>query len=192
MTTIEAITARRSIRKFKQDPIGMETLTKLIDCARLAPTGANRQPLRFGIVSEKENVDAIFTTTAWAAAIKPEGDPKPGEEPVAYVVILGDRQMYPNGSFDVDHGAAGQTICIAAQDAGLGTCWLGAIKRDRIKEILDINEDLEVLTMIALGYPSESPQVEDIKDNQTKYYKDENGVLHVPKRTVADVTAFLK
>jgi nitroreductase len=192
MTAYEAITSRRSVRKFKQDPIEIEILKKLVDCARLAPNGANRQPLRFGIVSDKKNVDAIFGTVAWAAAIHPEGDPKPGEEPVAYIVILADRKMYPNGSFDVDHGAAGQSILIAAQGEGLGSCWLGAIKRNKIKEILDIDEDLDVLTMIALGYPAEFPIIEDINDNEIKYYKDESGVLHVPKRTILDVTAFLE
>lgn len=185
MNTYEAILKRRTIRKFRQDKLGTDTLKKLVNAARLAPQGSNVQPMKYIIVNDRETADKLFTTTAWAGAIRPQGDPKEGERPTAYIVVLADTHIKKAG-YDTDAGLVMENIALTAVDEGLGVCMLGAINRDKIREILSIPDRFYIHTMIALGYPAESPVAED-ENGSVKYYKDENGVLHVPKRKMEDV-----
>jgi nitroreductase len=84
----EIIAGRRSIRQFRPEPVARELLEKLIDLARLAPSAANLQPLEFILIDDKGLCPEVFACLKWAAYIVPEGNPKPGNEPVAYVVTL--------------------------------------------------------------------------------------------------------
>lgn len=190
MGVYETIMKRRTIRKFKQEQIRTEILKKLVDAARVAPQGANMQPLKYVIVNEKVLVDELFPTTAWAGYIRPAGDPGQDERPVSYIVVLVDTDIKKAG-YDVDAGAAVENLLLAACEEELGSCWLGAIDREKIKEILNIPEKYIIHTMIALGYPSEEPVTEDEKGT-IKYYKDELGVLHVPKRKLEDIMFYNK
>ncbi|HBE76907.1 MAG TPA: nitroreductase, partial [Firmicutes bacterium] len=87
MNVYEAAIRRRTIRKYTQQPIERALLEKYIDAARLAPSGANMQPLKYVIVDEPVKVKQVFENVKWAAYIAPEGDPKEGEKPVAFIVI---------------------------------------------------------------------------------------------------------
>jgi nitroreductase len=185
METYEAIMSRRTIRKFRQDKIGTETLKRIVNAGRLAAQGANMQPMKYIIVQNSAVLEMLFEATAWAAYIKPQGNPAEGERPVAYIVALADTHIKKTG-YDIDAGAAIENILIAAAGEGIGTCWLGAINRDKIREILSIPERFAVHSLIALGYPAEQPVIEDEKGS-IKYYMDEHGVLHVPKRRLEDV-----
>ncbi len=185
MSVYDLIYKRRTIRKFRQERIGRSVLEKLIDAARFAPSGANLQPVKYIIVDEPEEVKEMFGYTRWAGYIAPEGTPKKGEEPVAYIVILADTEIRKQG-YELDIGAAAQNIMLAALEEGIGTCWIGSIDRDNIRKMLDIPERYIINTVIALGYPAESPVVEE-ENGSIKYYKDENGVLHVPKRKLKDI-----
>lgn len=185
MDTYEAILKRRSVRKFKQDRIETDTLKKLVNAARLAPQGSNIQPIKYIIANDKKTAEELFPTTAWAGAIRPQGDPKEGERPTGYIIVLADTDIKKSG-YDTDAGLAMENIALAAVNEGLGVCMLGAINRDRIREILSIPDRFYIHTMIALGYPAESPVEEDEKGS-VKYYKDESGVLHVPKRKMENV-----
>lgn len=188
MNVYEAILKRRSIRKYKQTPIDPKVLEKIVNSARLAPQGANMQPLKYCIINDSDIVNKVFPNVKWAGYIHPEGDPKEGEKPVAYIAILCDTNIKKTG-YDVDAGAAGENIILTAVGEGIGSCWLGAIDRVRIGEIIKIPENLVIHSLISLGYPSEDPMVED-DAGSIKYYKDENGVLHVPKRKLEDVMFF--
>lgn len=185
MNTYETILKRRTIRKFKQDKINIEALKKFINAARLAPQGANIQPLKYIIVTKKSLLDSIFPTTAWAGYIRPQHDPKENERPVAYIVILVNTEIKKAG-YDVDAGAAIENILLASAEDGIGTCWLGAIDRDKIKELLNIEDKYIIHSMVALGYPAEQPEIVD-ENGSIKYYEDEQGVLHVPKRKLEDI-----
>ncbi|NLY18973.1 MAG: nitroreductase [Clostridiaceae bacterium] len=185
MNINDAIMNRRSIRKFKQIKIDRETLVSFVQAARLAPSAANLQPLKFLIVDEKECVDKVFELVKWLGYIAPHGNPKKGEEPVAYIVILADTNIRKSG-YQHDAGAAAQNIMLAAMGERIGSCWIGSIERDSMKKFFNMPENLEVDTLIALGYPAEEPVVEDYKDT-IKNYKDENGVLHTPKRKLEDI-----
>jgi nitroreductase len=188
MNVYELILKRRTIRKFKQQELPEEVLKKLVNAARVAPQAANMQPLKYIVINDEKLLELIFATTSWAGYIRPQGDPQEGEKPAAYIVILVDTEIKKAG-YDVDAGAAVENIILTALEAGIGSCWLGAINKDKIKEILSIPDKYIIHTMLALGYPLEEPVMEE-ENGSIKYYKDETGKLHVPKRKLEDVMFF--
>jgi len=186
----DLIISRRSIRQFKQEPVSRDILQKFINASRLAPSAANRQPLEFVVVDEEKIRKEIFTWLKWAAYIAPEGNPKPGHEPVAYIVVLVNSEIREKG-FEWDVGAAIENMILAALEKGIGSCWLLSVDREKLREILNIPENYKIDSVLALGYPDENPVIEDMKDS-IKYWKDQAGQLHVPKRKLEDVIHFNK
>lgn len=126
---------RRTIRQFKPDPLPSHLLEKLVEAARLAPSAANLQPLEYIAVDDKRVCGEILPCLKWAAYIAPEGDPKPGREPVAYVVTLVNTKVREK-MFEYDAGAAMENMILAALGEGVGSCWLLSIDRDKLKGIL--------------------------------------------------------
>lgn len=185
MSVYEIAAKRRTIRKFKQDKLENELLLSFIDAARLAPSASNMQPIKYKVINNAESVNKLFPSLKWAGYIAPNGNPAAGEEPTAYIVILVDTKIR-NSGYELDIGAAAQTIMLCAQEKGIGTCWLGAIDRDAIRKDFNIGDEYTINTVIALGYPLEEPQTE-VENGSIKYYKDENGKLHVPKRKLEDI-----
>ena len=179
------ITKRRSIRRFRQDPISFETLEKLVDAARVAPSASNIQPLEYIIVDDKELLPAVFATLKWARHIAPAGDPPEGEGPTAYIVILANKEVSDSG-YERDVGASAENIALAALEEGIGSCLLGSIDRDKLRKILDVPSSLAIDLVIALGYSAECPVVEEMADSM-EYWKDESGILHVPKRRLGSI-----
>ncbi len=112
-----------------------------------------------------------------------EWEPAPNERPLHYIAILGDTSIKKN--FETDAGAAITTMMLAAEEMGLATCWLGAIDRDKIKEML--KTDYQVLYLLAVGYPAQKSKIIDIEDGSIKYFEDENGVINVPKRSLDEI-----
>ncbi|HBQ63790.1 MAG TPA: nitroreductase [Clostridiales bacterium] len=185
MDVWEAIMKRRTVRRFKQEPIPQSILINLVNAARMAPSGANIQPLKYMIVDDPAKVIRVFEQVRWAAYLAPNGAPGENERPSAFLLILLDNTIKA-ATPELDAGAACQNIMLAAAAEGIGTCWMGAIKRERIREILDLPERYTLHTVIALGYAGEEPVAEDASDS-IRYYKDPAGVLHVPKRTLKDI-----
>ena len=190
MDAIEAIKKRRTIRRYEQKEIPVEILEKLVDGARLAPSGGNFQPWEFIIVNEKDMVDKVFPTLAWAAYLGKEGPPPEGKRPVAYIVVLINKEIKaPTPLRDV--GAAVENILLAAVEEGIGTCWIGSVNRKKLSEILEVPPTHEIDCVVALGYPAEKSVVEEMT-NSIKYWKDENGLMHVPKRKLEDILHYNK
>lgn len=189
MDVDKAIQLRRSIRRFQQKPVSIDLLKKMVDNARVAPSAANLQPLEFVIINEKETCVNIFKTLSWAGYIKPKWSPEPNERPVAYIIILIKDKN--NLWYQRDTSYAAGSIILTAENHNIGSCILCKINRDKIKEILSIPEDIIVDSVIALGYKAEHPIVEDLTDS-VKYYRDENDVLHVPKRKFKEICYFNK
>ncbi len=186
----KAITERRTIRKFSQKQIPEETLKRLINTARVAPSGGNRQPLDYIVINEPALCAKLFPLVKWAGYIAPNGDPKEGEEPTAYFIVLVDRDIKSTTSaYDV--GAAAENIQLAAWEDGIGCCWQGAIMREEIRALFEIPLDVEIDCVISLGYKAESPVIEDYKGS-IKYWQDENKTLHVPKRKLEDILRWNK
>lgn len=190
MSLYDLIISRRSIRQFKQEHVSRDILQKFINASRLAPSAANRQPLEFIVVDEEKIRKEVFTCLKWAAYIAPEGNPKPGHEPVAYIVVLVNSEIREKG-FEWDVGAAIENMILAALEKGIGSCWLLSVDREKLREILNIPGNYKIDSVLAIGYPDENPVIEDMKDS-IKYWKDQAGQLHVPKRKLEDVIHFNK
>lgn len=185
MSVYEKILSRRTIRQFKPRTIDRETLENLINAGRLAPSGANLQPLEFIVIDDSEVTRQIFPCLKWAAYIAPEGDPYPGQEPVAYIVVLVQMDIRHQG-YEWDVGAAMENMILTAWDLGIGSCWLLSVDRDRLRKILSVPENYRIDSVLALGYPAEESVVEEFADS-VKYWKDDRGKIHVPKRALKDV-----
>lgn len=188
MSLYELILSRRSVRQFKPEPISRSILEKLINAARLAPSGANLQPLEFVVVDEEEVRKRLFPCLRWAAYIVPEGNPQPGHEPVAYVVVLVNLKLRKKG-YERDVGAAVENMILAAWEERVGSCWIANADIEKIKDMLNVPEDYKVDSVLALGYPAEEPITEELKES-VKYWKDSKGRLHVPKRRLDDIVHF--
>jgi len=188
MKIYNAIISRRTIRKFQQKPIKLSVLKRIVNAGRLAPSAGNLQPLEYVIAVDDALRKIIFTNLRWAAYIAPEGNPKDGERPIAYIIILVNKEISFGSFFKYDIGASAQNITLAALEEGIGCCWIGSFNRKKIKKILKIPEQYSADLVLALGYPLENPEYYDIeKGKSIKYYKDTWGVLHIPKRKTADI-----
>ena len=184
MSVYTTILSRRSLRLFQQKPIQIELLKKFVNAARLALSAANLQPLEFYIVSDKNLLGKVFETLSWAAYIKPKWAPSKEERPTAYIVIL--VKDIDNKWYLRDVSLASENIVIAAEEERIGSCIICKIERDKLHEILKIPKGIIVDSVIALGYKAEKPVIEDFKGS-VKYWRDQNGVLHVPKRKLEDI-----
>jgi nitroreductase len=183
----DIVKANRSYRRFHQDKrIDTSLLRDLVNLARLSPSAANLQPLKYIICSDPELNARVFPTTMWAGYLKDWPGPEEGERPAAYIVILGDTEI--SKGFGCDHGIAAQSIMLGAAEKGLGGCMIGSIDRETLREVLDIPARYDILLILALGYPKETVVLEDVgPDGDIKYYRDSAGVHHVPKRTMDEI-----
>ena len=77
-------------------------------------------------------------------------------------------------------------MILTALEIGIGSCWLGAINRKKIREILNVPEKFAIDSILSLGYPAEDPIMEPFEDS-VQYYKDQKGRLHVPKKSLEDI-----
>ena len=181
MDTHKLILKRRTTRKFEQMKIDKETLLDCMNAARLAPSGANLQPLEYILVTE--NLERVFGCTHWAGYLD-NGTPEPDERPVAYVVIVLNKDISTEARYDV--GLAAGNIILTALERGIASCLLGALERDALMKVLNVPDNYAIELVIALGYPKQESIVDEIRQD-IKYWLDEKGVLHVPKRRLEDI-----
>lgn len=184
MNVYDVIVSRRTIRRFTQTPVDPSLLRTFVDAARLAPSAANLQPLEYIVITEKNLCAKLFETLGWAAYIKPKWVPNQHERPTAYIVILVKDTKNPYYHRDV--GLASANIVLAAEAEGIGSCILCNIDKKIIQRMFMIPDVLAVDSVIALGYKAEKSVVEDM-DDSVQYWRDEKGVLHVPKRRLEDI-----
>jgi len=183
----DLVRKNRSYRRFHQDvPVDIETLRALVDLARLSASGSNLQPLKYILSCQPETNARIFPNTRWAGYLKDWPGPAEGERPSAYIVILGDTEI--RKSFGCDHGIAAQSIMLGAAERGLGGCMIGSIDRSGLRQVLDIPEQYDILLVLALGKPRETVVLEEVgPDGDIRYYRDADGVHHVPKRSLDEL-----
>ena len=185
MNVYEAIKGRRTIRKFKQTPINQKDIIKIIDAGRLAPTGANLQPLKFSVVTNEETRLKMFPHIKYAGYI-PDWNPTFEQSPTAFIAVLNDTEIKPTQKSECDSGAAIMNMCLMATELGLGSCWLGAVNRDEIKKILELDERFDITYLLGLGIPDQKGESFEMGDS-IKYHHDENENVFVPKRSLKDV-----
>src|SRR5690554_6381570 len=132
-------------RFYAEDPIPPEFLRYLVRLARLTPSATNRQPLRYILVSSPEIRERVFPCLSWAGFLTDWPGPEAGERPTAYIVVLSNVTL--NSKPGIDVGIASQTILLGATEKGYGGCLIGSIKRQQLREVLEIpqNHDIELV-----------------------------------------------
>ncbi len=186
-TLKELILRNRSYRRFKQDErIETGTLRTLVELARFSASAANLQPLKF-ILSNEPNINSgIFKHLSWAGYLTDWPGPSEGERPSAYITILGDTRIHH--AFGCDHGIAAQSILLGAAELKLGGCMIGSIKKNGLRATLNIPDHFEILMVLALGKPSEHVVIEEANESSgIKYWRDDKGIHHVPKRSLNEL-----
>ncbi len=183
----DLILKNRACRRFYQeDTTELETLRELVDLARLSASGANRQPLRYILSCDPQKNALIFSCLGWASYLTDWPGPPEGERPSAHIIMLGDTEVSKN--FFCDHGIAAQSILLGAREKGLAGCIHGGISRDKLSEALGIPPRYEILLVLSLGKPKEKVVIETIESGgDIKYWRDSDGVHHVPKRRLDDI-----
>jgi nitroreductase len=182
----ELVRKSRTYRRFHEEKaVFRETLTGLIELARFMPSASNRQPLKYVLVYTPERNGDVFPCLAFARHLKDWKGPAEGERPAAYILILGDREIAE--SVPWDHAIAAQTIALGAAEIGLGACIIASINRRRLKTALTIPSRYRILLVVALGYPRETVVLEEMKGGNSDYWRDENDVHHVPKRSLNEL-----
>jgi len=156
MDVLEAIRGRRSIRAFKSKKVTQETVEKLLDAARCAPSAGNIQPWEFIVVRKPEIKRALAEAALDQTFIE--------EAPIVIVVCANENRSSQGYGIRgktlyciQDTAAAIQNIHLAAYSLGLGTCWIGAFREEEVGEILKIPQGIRPVAIIPVGYPAETP-----------------------------------
>jgi nitroreductase len=141
MDVIDAIKARTSVRSYSDEPVPEESMERILEAARLAPSAMNYQPWHFIVVRDKGRREEL-SKGRYAKFLK--------ESPVV-VVGCGDRKRSPHW-YSVDVTIAMQNMVLAATAEGLGTCWIGSFDEDSVKKALGVPEHMTVVAMLSVGY----------------------------------------
>lgn len=182
----ELIRKNRTYRRYKEEePVSIEVLKELIDAARISSCGNNMQALKYIVSNQKEMNESIFSSIKWAASLGNWDGPEEGERPSAYIVILLDKNIRSNPLWD--HGIAAANILLCATECGYGGCMFASFNKEALVQLLELPQHLEPLIVISLGVVKEAVVLEEMKDGKYKYYRDERGVHHVPKRSLEEV-----
>ena len=144
MDFTKVVEKRRSIRQYRSDPVADDLIKEILKSARIAPSAGNRQPWHFIVVRDVEKKKALGLR-AWAAE--------------APVIIVGctDASLSPTWHL-VDFAIAFEHIILTATNFGLGTCWMGRLENETIKQVLNIPDNIKLVAVTPLGYPAEKPE----------------------------------
>lgn len=187
MNLKELVKNGRSIRRYRENQaIPGQVIIDLLELARNCPSSRNDQPLKFIYSVNREHNQLIFPNLKWAGYLTDWDGPEPGERPAAYIIVLGDKAISKN--FECDAGIVMQTIVLGAVEKSIGTCIIASVDRPQIRKNLEIPGQFEILYVIALGYPAENVVLEETgTDGDIKYWRDKNGIHHVPKRPLNEL-----
>jgi nitroreductase len=148
MDLLEAIRTRRSIRKYKKEPVPEEMLKQVLEAGRWAPSANNSQPWNFIVLRDEKLRKKIAEVTKYGKFL--------ADAPLGIAVAV-DPQV---STHPVEDGAlATQNMMLAAHALGLGTCWIGSygsVHEDKVKQILKITGKKRLLSIFALGFPAET------------------------------------
>lgn len=190
MTLLET---RRTYRRFDQyREISPEIIDEILTAQRFASSACNEQKLRYLVVKSPELVEKIFPLTKWAALLPPEiGTPKDGEHPALFILVLYDRRKKTKW-IDTDAGLAISNMTLVAWNRGVGSCIMDNIDRKGLRDVLHLDENMEIHSLIAFGYPTHQSKIVDPEDSKKLgYYLDSNRDYCVPKLPLKDIVTFL-
>jgi len=145
---IDIIRSRRSVREFQDRPIEDDLIANILDAGRWAPSGLNNQPWHFVVVRDREIAGTLAGCTRYNSIVH--------SAPLLIAVFLDMDVMYDHTKDVQACGAAIQNMLLAAHGMGLGAVWLGEIlnQKDEVRDILDAPGSLELMAVVAIGYPA--------------------------------------
>jgi nitroreductase len=146
LDAMTAIKRRRSIRKYKAKEIPHDVLLQVLEAARLAPSGANKQPFQLIVVTDPDKKKGLVSLCKNQHFV---------DEASVFIAGVDDPQQKWSR---VDLSIALDHLSLAALDHGLGTCWVGAFDKEKLAEYLEVPQDRVITVCISLGYPDESPE----------------------------------
>lgn len=152
MSTWEAVQRRRSIRKYKPDPIAADSWHRITEAGRLAPSASNRQPCRFLVVRDREKRRQLAEAARGQSFI--------AEAPLVMVACASEKRTMSNGQYEawvVDLTIALDHMTLVAAEEGVGTCWIAAFDPEAIRQLLGLGKDVPILAVMPFGYPAEAP-----------------------------------
>ena len=156
MEFMEVIRKRRSIRKYRPDPVSQADIEYVLEAARLAPSWANSQCWHFVVITDPQVKEAVAQA----------GNPWIAQAPVLIVACADPTKPGTKGDqpyYMLDIGIAVEHLILAATDRGLGTCWIGWFKEEVAKAALDVPDSIRVVAFTPLGYPAETPRSQSRK-----------------------------
>lgn len=178
MIFLELAEKTRSHRRFQENrPIPEEDIRAMIEASGLAPCASNLQRLRYSLVTGERERGILFESIGWAGYLKDWNGPDSGEKPAAYIVIHApEEERYFTG---IDVGIAASYMALAASERGIASCMLLSFSVDSVDAVAPA-PGFSPRLIIALGYPGEKIVLE--RDSQkTQYWRDSDGIHHVPK-----------
>ncbi|MDE6296669.1 MAG: nitroreductase family protein [Muribaculaceae bacterium] len=181
---LQLMKSNRSVRRFKEDErVSTNTLRDLVELTRYCPSGRNAQPLRYVMVNSPEECEKVYPVLKWAGYFTDWDGPEQGERPAAYLVQCLDTKYGTNCL--CDDGLQLEAITLGMHTLGLAGCIIKAFDVKKLSEVLNLSERYVPRYVLAIGYPAESVEIEDMstdEDADFKYYRTPDGVHHVPKR----------
>lgn len=191
MALADLVARTRTVRRFREEvPLAPDLLEQLVDLARLGGSARNAQSLCYLIVTEPSLRAALFPLLAWAGYLPDWPGPAAGERPAAYIVCVLDRerQRGPESEAHFDLGISTQNLLLGAAERGVLGCRIGAFNADRVRALLQLDARYQPMLVVALGEPAETVVVETVRtDGDVRYWRDADGVHHVPKRPLRDI-----
>ncbi len=183
----DLILKNRSYRRYNEHiSINNEQLYEFIDIARLTPSARNQQSLRYLLVNNPSQNAMVFPEINWAGYLSNWDGPVEGERQSAYIIILGIKEG--SSILDVDLGISAQSILLASVELGFGGCMIHSFNRKNISQKFNIPDELHPMLIIAIGKPLEKVVIEEMDvSGDIKYWRDENQVHYVPKRSLDDL-----
>ncbi len=156
MEIYESIRMRTSTREFLQDPVEEEKLLRILDAARLAPSGKNGQPWTFIVVRDPRTRKLLVPACRNQQFLE--------EAPVVLAVCGREEDAYKKmggywNSMPVDIGIAVEHLMLAAHAEGLGTCWIGAFNEEEVRNILSVPKEVKIVALTPVGYPASEPVI---------------------------------
>ncbi|MBR6807320.1 MAG: nitroreductase family protein [Clostridia bacterium] len=189
-TVFEKTYSARSVRVFdRSKPVGREALTYFVECARVCPTAANLQPLKYVLVDDCKTASSLFALTKWAGYLKDVRLPPEGCEPTDFIVMCHDTDVCKITDYStMDVGICAQTINLAAREKGFALCMIGSFDKEETAKLLSLPENLVPVLVLAIGTPAEAPIICSVGENGSiKYFRDDRDLHFVPKRSIKEV-----
>jgi len=148
MSSLDRIMSRRSIRKYKAEKVPQETLERILEAGRHAPSATNEQPWHFIVVTDPKLKEKL-STGRWNGFVK--------DSAFAVVGCAYEGTAHSRKWSAVDTAIALQNMVIAAWSLGIGSCWVGDFQELVVKELLKVPKDWRIVSLISFGYPDETP-----------------------------------